>query len=131
MRVGAGRSRRRPWGPSGVLLHRRYEFNDTDLEVSLHWLHMFLDEKEEIPWESLRYAVPIRPLLKENPPPPGVGGGGGRRPKKSLCIQNRPQLSGPFNELHFLPEENCSDVGGGGGVRPGLARAPNDPRGSS
>ena len=38
-----------------------------------------------------------------------------QRPKKSLCTTNRPQISGPFNTFHFLPEESLSDVGGWGG----------------
>ena len=78
-----------------------------------------------------RWAVSV-PFLC-NPSPSGYhlrrtppGGWGGQRPKKSLCTQNWPQISGPLNKFHFLPEENFSDVGGWGG-RPGLARAPNNP----
>ena len=39
-------------------------------------------------------------------------GGGDQRPKKSLCASNRPQMSGPFDKFHFLPEKNFSDLGG-------------------
>ena len=56
----------------------------------------------------------------------GLGGWGGQRPKKKFsCPKNQPQISGPFNNIHFLPEENVSDEGGWVG-RPGLARAPNN-----
>ena len=40
-------------------------------------------------------------------------GGGGQRPKKSLCTRNGPQVSGPFDKFHFLPQQKFSDVGGG------------------
>ena len=55
-----------------------------------------------------------RPWLKETPPPPLVGcmGGWVRGRKKSLCSENRPQISGPFNKFLFLPKEIFSDVGG-------------------
>jgi hypothetical protein len=35
----------------------RYEFNTTDLEVSVETLRMFLDEQEQIPWEALLYVT--------------------------------------------------------------------------
>ena len=56
-------------------------------------------------------------------------GAEGRRPKKSLCTETRPPLSGPFCKLQFFPEEEVSGVGGsvGGWVRWGSARAPNEP----
>ena len=62
-------------------------------------------------------------LRRKNPRPPPPGGGG-QRPKNRLCTYNRPQISGPFDKFHFLPEENFSKVGGGGS---GLARAPYNP----
>ena len=59
----------------------------------------------------------------------GADAGGGRVPgylrgwmgrwgrgQKSLCAENRPQSSGPFNEFHFLLEDNFSDVIWGGGA---------------
>ena len=49
----------------------------------------------------------------------------GQTPKTSLCTYNQPQISGPFDKLHFLPQESFSEGGGVG--RPWLARAPNNP----
>ena len=49
------------------------------------------------------------------PPPPPPGGGVGQRRNKRLCVsKNRPRISGRFNKFHFVPEDNSSDVGGGG-----------------
>ena len=53
---------------------------------------------------------------------------GGSEARKRFCTHNRPQISGPFNEFHFLPEERVSDVGGSVG-RPGLASPPPPPPG--
>lgn len=35
----------------------RYEFNATDMEVSVETLRMFLDEQPHIPWEALSYVT--------------------------------------------------------------------------
>ena len=72
-------------------------------------------------------ALPLlQAVFQQVPLPPRWEWGGlGQRPKKSLCAQNRPQISGPFDKFLFLLEENFSDVVWVG--RPGLARAPNIP----
>ena len=69
-----------------------------------------------------RNQVPVSAIP---PPPPRLllEEEGGSKAKKKVCVQ--PQISGPFNKFHFLPEQKISDVGGGG--RPGLASAPNPP----
>jgi len=46
---------RRKFGPLGFNI--RYEFNDSDLDTSITMLKNFLDEQEQIPWESLRYVT--------------------------------------------------------------------------
>jgi len=46
---------RRKFGPLGWNI--RYDFNNTDLEVSIETLRMFLDEQEVIPWEALEYVT--------------------------------------------------------------------------
>eukprot|EP00002_Diphylleia_rotans_P007300 TRINITY_DN1682_c0_g1_i3.p1 TRINITY_DN1682_c0_g1~~TRINITY_DN1682_c0_g1_i3.p1 ORF type:complete len:1955 (-),score=398.96 TRINITY_DN1682_c0_g1_i3:368-6232(-) len=46
---------RRRFGPLGWNI--RYEFNDSDLEVSRAVLKMFLEEQFEIPWKALRYVT--------------------------------------------------------------------------
>jgi len=45
---------RRKFGPLGW--NNRYEWNDTDLNVSRLWLKLFL-EQEEVPWESMVYII--------------------------------------------------------------------------
>ena len=45
---------RRKFGPLGWNI--RYDFNTTDLEVSIETLRMFLDEQEVIPWAALEYV---------------------------------------------------------------------------
>ena len=52
------------------------------------------------------------------PPPPPVRG------QKKCVYQKSPSTFRLFDRSHFPPEENFSEVGGGGGGRPGLARAP-------
>eukprot|EP00668_Euglena_longa_P016545 GGOE01020817.1.p1 GENE.GGOE01020817.1~~GGOE01020817.1.p1 ORF type:complete len:1249 (-),score=501.70 GGOE01020817.1:103-3465(-) len=46
---------RKKFGPLGW--NTKYEFNDTDLNVGMQWLQMFLQENAEIPWEALRYVI--------------------------------------------------------------------------
>eukprot|EP01062_Namystynia_karyoxenos_P002022 TRINITY_DN106_c0_g1_i3.p1 TRINITY_DN106_c0_g1~~TRINITY_DN106_c0_g1_i3.p1 ORF type:complete len:1103 (+),score=478.02 TRINITY_DN106_c0_g1_i3:3-3311(+) len=45
---------RRKFGPLGW--NTRYEWNDTDLDVSRQWLRLFL-EQDEVPWESMTYII--------------------------------------------------------------------------
>jgi len=46
---------RRKFGPLGWNI--RYDFNNTDLEMSVETLRMFLDEQPTIPWEALLYVT--------------------------------------------------------------------------
>ena len=46
---------RRKFGPLGF--NNVYEFNDSDLETSMQMLRMFLDEQDDIPWDSLNYMT--------------------------------------------------------------------------
>ena len=75
-------------------------------------------------WVLRCTGLPARVALGLVPPPP-PGGWPARyylrrtlpphqrsEAKKSFCTSNRPQISGPFNKVHFFPEENFSDVGG-------------------
>ena len=56
-------------------------------------------------------------------------GGGGQRLNNHLCTSNWRQISGLFNEFHFPPEANLSDVGGGWvwGGQPGPPTPPTPP----
>lgn len=46
---------RRKFGPLGF--NNVYEFNDSDLETSQQMLKMFLEDQDEIPWDSLNYMT--------------------------------------------------------------------------
>ena len=47
---------RRKFGPLGFNI--RYEFNDSDLEISTLTLRMFInDPNENIPWEAMLYMT--------------------------------------------------------------------------
>jgi dynein heavy chain len=46
---------RRKFGPLGWNV--KYQFNNSDLECSMSTLKMFLDEQDQIPWESLVYVT--------------------------------------------------------------------------
>ena len=67
------------------------------------------------------------PVKRQQPDGMSHGGGvGGSEAPKVYCTSNRPQISSPFDKFHFVPEEDCSDVGGWVG-RLWPVRAPNNP----
>ena len=47
--------------------------------------------------------------------------------KKKVAYLKRPQISGPFENFHSLPQESPSDVGGGVGGSAGAGQGPKHP----
>jgi dynein heavy chain, axonemal len=46
---------RRKFGPNGWNI--RYEFNQSDIECSMMTIQMFLEEKDQIPWDAMEFVV--------------------------------------------------------------------------
>lgn len=46
---------RRKFGPLGF--NKPYEFNDSDLDISLLMMKMFVQTEEELPWDAMQYMI--------------------------------------------------------------------------
>ena len=46
---------RRKFGPLGF--NKAYEFNDSDLDISLLMMKMFINTEEELPWDAMQYMI--------------------------------------------------------------------------
>jgi len=46
---------RRKFGPLGF--NKAYEFNDSDHDISILMMKMFVNTEEDIPWEAMQYML--------------------------------------------------------------------------
>ena len=69
---------RKKFGPLGWNV--KYEWNDTDINTSTKWLRLFIEENDEIPWDSMLYIIGMFKLFSYTTtttttplPPPQTG----------------------------------------------------------
>lgn len=46
---------RRKFGPLGF--NKAYEFNDSDLQISVLMMKMFVSSEEDVPWDAMTYMI--------------------------------------------------------------------------